>query len=91
LARAEQSADLYCTVMATELAPTELMEGDRALLRSFLEQWDYPLAQWLLERPSEVAAIVHQVYLLRQLGKMEKWQFELLKQLVMGQAGAMGE
>ncbi len=84
LAQLELPADLYATVTVKEMS-----ESDRQLLQSFLAQWDYPIAQWLLNQPAEAASRIDQIYRLRMAataGAIGAWQFELLRSLVTGEA-----
>ncbi|MCY7286400.1 MAG: DHHA1 domain-containing protein, partial [Cyanobacteria bacterium CAN_BIN43] len=84
LAQPELPADLYSTVTAKAMS-----EGDRQLLKNFLAQWDYPIAQWLLNQPAEAAARIDQIYRLGMAataGAIGAWQFELLRSLVTGEA-----
>jgi single-stranded-DNA-specific exonuclease len=84
LAQLELPTDLYATVTVKRMS-----EGDRQLLQNFLVQWDYPIAQWLLNQPAEAASRIDQIYRLRMAataGAIGAWQFELLRSLVTGEA-----
>jgi single-stranded-DNA-specific exonuclease len=84
LAQPELPADLYSTVTVKGMS-----ESDRQLLQNFLAQWDYPLAQWLLNQPVEAASRIDQIYRRRMAataGAIGAWQFELLRSLVTGEA-----
>jgi len=84
LAPSEFPADLYFTVTVEGMG-----EGDRQLLQSFLAQWNYPIAQWLLNQPDAAASRIDQIYRLRMAataGAIGAWQFELLRSLVTGEA-----
>jgi single-stranded-DNA-specific exonuclease len=84
LAQPELPTNLYSTVTVKGMN-----EGDRQLLQSFLAQWDYPIAQWLLNQPAEAASRIDQIYRLSMAataGAIGAWQFELLRSLVTGEA-----
>ena len=84
LAQPEQPADLYARVTVKGMS-----QSDRQLLQNFLAQWDYPLAQWLLNQPDEAASRIDQIYRLGMAataGAIGAWQFELLRGLVTGEA-----
>jgi len=84
LAQPQLPVDLYATVTVKGMN-----ERDRQLLQSFLAQWDYPIAPWLLNQPAEAASRIDQIYRLRMAataGAIGAWQFELLRSLVTGEA-----
>jgi single-stranded-DNA-specific exonuclease len=81
LSHPKRPVDLYLSVTATELD-----ERDRQLLQDFLNQWDYPVAQWLLTQPAAAASRIDQIHQLRMAKALGAWQFELLRSLVTGEA-----
>jgi single-stranded-DNA-specific exonuclease len=81
LAHPKRPLHLYIAVTVVEIT-----ERDRQLLQDFLNQWDYPVAQWLLTQPIAAASRIDQIHQLRQAEAIGAWQFELLRSLVTGEA-----
>jgi single-stranded-DNA-specific exonuclease len=81
LAHPKRPLDLYISVTVAAIA-----ERDRQLLQDFLNQWDYPVAQWLLTQPVAAASRIDQIHQLRKAEAHGAWQFELLRSLVTGEA-----
>lgn len=70
-------------------------DTDRVLLDEFLQGWDHPMAAWLTSAQAEAAADlaqIHQLYrvALASTQVMPLWQYQLLKQLVLGEGRRLG-
>ncbi|MGD1905776.1 MAG: DHHA1 domain-containing protein, partial [Leptolyngbyaceae cyanobacterium] len=76
----------------TQQAKVPLSAGDRDLLNAFLEQWEHPMASWLLKKPDQAAAKIDvlsqcQQWALQPNRVLHKWVFEMVRDMVIGQQG----
>jgi single-stranded-DNA-specific exonuclease len=83
-------AELYTPVSSHLIRQT-----DRQTVKSFLQQWEHPLAQWLLQQAIEAASTIDQINKLRTVAAqseslLHQWQFELLHGLVIGNEAQQG-
>ncbi|MBD2459445.1 single-stranded-DNA-specific exonuclease RecJ [Oscillatoria sp. FACHB-1407] len=86
--------DLYFAVSADEMGGA-VNESDFALLTKFFDQWEHPLADWLVRDSNASASAIAQIAQLRDRavnpdGVLYEWQFEYLRLLVMGDATQRG-
>jgi single-stranded-DNA-specific exonuclease len=85
------TADLYCTGKSRQ----PLSPQDRDRLTAFLEQWEHPMAAWLLAEPTQVASQldpIHRVSTLLTTGHgapLYRWVFDVLDDQVMGDTGIL--
>ncbi|MCS6815347.1 MAG: single-stranded-DNA-specific exonuclease RecJ, partial [Cyanobacteria bacterium] len=85
-------ADLYCTVSYND---HRVSPSDRQLVRQFLKRWKHPLANWFSKGDVAAASTIDQINKLRNMAAhaenfLYDWQFELLRQLVVGDATKAG-
>jgi single-stranded-DNA-specific exonuclease len=85
LSESRPSADLYMTVLAAQIDPT-----DRETVQIFLAQWVHPLARWLDCPDLQVASTLAQIDRLLTLAAdaespLYDWQFRHLQALIMGE------
>ncbi|NEQ42163.1 MAG: single-stranded-DNA-specific exonuclease RecJ [Leptolyngbya sp. SIOISBB] len=78
---------LYVTATASQ----ELSHRDRALLATFLAQWEHPMSQWFQTSGEEVATYLDQIGKFHQLATQASsplylWTFEKMRDLVVGDA-----
>jgi single-stranded-DNA-specific exonuclease RecJ len=76
----------------TQKALVLLSEGDRDLLTTFLDQWEHPMATWLLQKPEQAAAKIDVISQCQQWAAqsnrvLHKWAFEMVKDVVIGNQG----
>ncbi|NJR61452.1 MAG: hypothetical protein HC769_23030, partial [Cyanobacteria bacterium CRU_2_1] len=63
--------------------------ADRTTVKTFLQQWNHPIAQWLLTQDTNAASAIDQINRLRNIAThtdhlLHEWHFELLQALVIG-------
>ena len=84
------TADLYC--MGKSRQPLSPQDRDR--LTTFLEQWEHPMAAWLLAEPTAVASHLDQIHRVSTLmaghrAPVYRWIFDLLEAQLMGDTGIL--
>jgi single-stranded-DNA-specific exonuclease RecJ len=76
--------DLYCT-----LKLDHVNQKDRSTVKAFLNQWEHPVAQWLLKHQVAAASAIDQINKLRNIAahsesSLYPWHYALLQTLVIG-------
>lgn len=69
--------------------------GDRQLVDQFLQQWEHPLADWLLQSAPEAASQIDQIHKLQAIAAhreqiLRPWHYDLLHRLVIGSTDQLG-
>ncbi|MDX2212727.1 MAG: single-stranded-DNA-specific exonuclease RecJ [Oculatellaceae cyanobacterium bins.114] len=86
--------DLYFAVSADEVGEA-VNESDFAFLTKFFDQWEHPLADWLVRDSNASASAIAQIAQLRERAVdsdrlLYEWQFEYLRVLVVGDTTQQG-
>jgi single-stranded-DNA-specific exonuclease len=88
--RPHADEDLYCAIKFDTVN-----QKDRNTIKAFLNQWQHPVAQWLLHQEVAAASAIDQINKLRNIAAhaeypLQEWQYELLQALVMGNESQRG-
>ncbi|MBE9080517.1 single-stranded-DNA-specific exonuclease RecJ, partial [Romeria aff. gracilis LEGE 07310] len=76
-------------------ASKQVGERDRALLAEFFDQWEHPMGNCFAQKGRQAAASIDQINKLRNISAhaesfLYEWQYELLRQLIVGSDGQGG-
>jgi single-stranded-DNA-specific exonuclease len=76
----------------TQQALVSLGAGDRDRLNAFLDQWEHPMASWLLQKPDQAAAKIDVISQCQQWAAqsnrvLHKWAFDMVTDIVIGKQG----
>ncbi|KPQ36344.1 MAG: single-stranded-DNA-specific exonuclease RecJ [Phormidesmis priestleyi Ana] len=76
-------------------APEKVSDSERALIAQFLSQWEHPMANCLSKKGRQAASSLDQIGSLCSIASRQEhflyhWQYDLLRQLIVGKAGKGG-
>jgi single-stranded-DNA-specific exonuclease len=88
--RPEPDEERYCSIQFDTVN-----QKDRTTVQNFLDQWQHPIAEWIVQQPVGAASAIDQINKLRNIAAhadspLRDWQYDLLQALVMGSDSQRG-